>query len=346
MNAKHAVSAGAVLVWAAATFFGSIFGSFAQTQDTSSGSSPPDGQDSVVQVVADSHGLPLVPFDQLPRAGTWWVVGTNGLVPVPYPCPPNDPNAVFYALGPDGVFLADASGGTVPQPTGRQAMLGVSTSTLVQAQADSLLNLIVQQQTVQINAMMSASSAMSPMDAPFPGGGGDGGGTNTYFGSNFTPVNYGTNLWIRNDGMASGNVVGIVSNSTADVLYEIQSLTNLSQNNWNSEGFISGSELTNWTALSVGANGRAQLYLRIRSWADSTGTGIPDWWWLQFFGQITNVDAYAPDPAGDGYDNLQKFTMGLNPFAFITPPTPTGLYAYTDSTGTNVLISWNPSPGL
>ena len=170
-------------------------------------------------------------------------------------------------------------------------------------------------------------------------GGGTGGGTN-----GGTAADYGTNLWLSLTGVSNGIASLAVANSAQDILYEIQGKTNLLQTDWISYGFVNGSELTTWTPMSLFAGKQGNLFLRIRSWADSTGTGIPDWWWLTYFGQITNVDAYA-DPMQDGWSNLQKFQLGLSPTNFCTPPTPTGIYAYVDSTGTNVLLSWNPSPG-
>jgi hypothetical protein len=154
------------------------------------------------------------------------------------------------------------------------------------------------------------------------------------------------NLWIAQVGISSGSLVGIVSNSQPDISYEIQSLTDLSQAGagWNSEGFILGSETTNWTPMNVAQNGRANLFLRIRSWVDSTGSGIPDWWWLEYFGQTTNVNPYALDPAGDGYTDLQKFQLGLNPTNF-TPPAVSNFIAVLSTNGTNVILSWSPSPG-
>ena len=159
-----------------------------------------------------------------------------------------------------------------------------------------------------------------------------------------TPI---MNLWIAQVGISSGSLVGIVSNSQADITYEIQSLTDLTQAGagWGgSEGFILGSETTNWTAFSVAQNGRANLFLRIRSWADNTGSGIPDWWWLQYFGQTTNVDPYALDPAGDGYTDLQKFQLGLNPTNF-TPPAVSNFIAVLSTNGTDVMLEWDPSSG-
>jgi Concanavalin A-like lectin/glucanases superfamily len=162
--------------------------------------------------------------------------------------------------------------------------------------------------------------------------------------SNVETPDYGSNLWL-NPASLSNNLANLfVANSDPDILYEIQGKTNLTQANWTSLGYVNGSELTNMTAASLPIGKTSTLFLRIRSWVDSTGTGIPDWWWLKYFGQDTNVDAYA-DPEGDGYSNLQKFQLGLDPTNFDTPPAPTGVYAYVDSTGSNVLVSWNPSPG-
>lgn len=135
----------------------------------------------------------------------------------------------------------------------------------------------------------------------------------------------------------------LAMNATPDTLYEIQSKTNLTQPGWNSEGFLYGSELTNWTAANVSQNGRPILFLRLRSWQDSTGTGIPDWWWLQYFGQITNADAYA-SAAGDGYSNLQKFQMGLNPTNYYNTNPPPGFFGALVNK-TNAAIVWSPSPG-
>lgn len=56
----------------------------------------------------DTQGLELVPRDQLPRFGTFWVKESSGLT-APLPCPPGDmPDAPIYAL-PNGQFLVDAT---------------------------------------------------------------------------------------------------------------------------------------------------------------------------------------------------------------------------------------------
>src|SRR6185437_9592268 len=135
----------------------------------------------------------------------------------------------------------------------------------------------------------------------------------------------------------------LVMNTSPDVLYEVQGKTNLSQTNWISEGFVDGSELTNWTPAPVSTLVPGNLFLRTRSWQDSTGTGIPDWWWYQYFGQITNVDATA-SASGDGYSNLQKFQMGLNPTNYYNPNPPPGFFGAVVN-NTNAVVSWNISRG-
>jgi hypothetical protein len=173
---------------------------------------------------------------------------------------------------------------------------------------------------------------------PFGGGGGGGGGTND---------EYGTNLWLYIDGVSNNLAGTFLMNTEPDVLYEIQSTTNLAQlpMGWNSEGFVYGSEITNFVELDVEQSNRPDLFMRIRSWVDSNDSGIPDWWWLTYFGQTTNVDAFAADPAGDGYDNLQKFQMGLNPTNYYNPNAPAGFFGCMDSAQTNVFLEWSPSPG-
>jgi hypothetical protein len=157
---------------------------------------------------------------------------------------------------------------------------------------------------------------------------------------------FGTNLALSPISISNNFASLFVVNSAADILYEIQGTTNLARTNWISEGFVDGSELTNLTTATVSllaANSRT-LLLRIRSWIDSTGTGIPDWWWLTYFGQITNVNAYA-SAAGDGYSNLQKFQMGLNPTNYYNPNPPAGFFGCLDASGTNAFIEWSNAPG-
>jgi hypothetical protein len=294
--------------------------------------------DSIVRIVADSDGLsPLLP-EEVPLYGTFWTVfpGLGG-IPVPMPCPPLDPSFPIYTIA-DGQFLVDETGGVLPQPPGRQAMMGVSSATLIQTQVNMVLDLIGQVQEAQANTERRAMA----LDVPMPGDGGDG-DTNAYtFNASGFTVDYSTNLWIRLDGVSSGNLVGIISNSPAAVKLELQSRSDLLQTNWDSAGFVYGSEVTNWTSWSVPMSSPSNLFLRIRSWADD-GSGLPIWWQMQYFGIAGGVDPYG-NPAGDGWNNLQKFQNGMNPNIFYTPPAPQMSASFNVNNGM-ATVSWLPSPG-
>jgi hypothetical protein len=180
------------------------------------------------------------------------------------------------------------------------------------------------------------------MDVPFPGDG----GTNSFTpdGASYIAPDYGTNLWIAQVAVSSGYLTGIGTNTLAAVQYEIQSRTNLLQSDWQSEGSILGSGLTNWTPLSVAQIGRTNLFIRLKSWASSDASGLPEWWELEYFG-TTGINPNAQDLAGDGWSNWQKFKMGLNPNVFYTPPAPQGVTVNYNSANGNVSVSWQLSPG-
>jgi hypothetical protein len=171
-----------------------------------------------------------------------------------------------------------------------------------------------------------------------PGGGGD---TIT---NNYTPPNYGSNLWIAWPNVASNYFGAYASNTISDVDYEIQTLSDLTQTNWTSQGFFLGSETTNYTplnALSVSLTNNC--FIRLRSWIDSDGIGIPDWWQLKYFGYV-GIDPYG-DPTGDGWNNLQAYENGWNPTIFYTPPAPQGFTATFVASTSMANVNWLPSPG-
>lgn len=98
-------SALAAVMGTAGIFLGSIFVTPAQL--ISEATKP----DSVVAVVADAQGLPLVPAEQLPWHGTFWIVRNSvPCVIAPLPCPPLDPSLPIYAIS-DHQFLVDETAG-------------------------------------------------------------------------------------------------------------------------------------------------------------------------------------------------------------------------------------------
>jgi hypothetical protein len=58
---------------------------------------------------------------------------------------------------------------------------------------------------------------------------------------------------------------------------------------------------------------------------------LPDWWELEYFGS-TGVDPYG-NPAGDGWNNYEKFLNGMNPTNFYSPPAPQNLTLQTPAMG-------------
>lgn len=65
--------------------------------------------DTIVQLTAEAQGLALVPPDQVPFFGTFWMVMPgSGASLAPLPCPPPDPSLPTYAMAP-GQFLVDGT---------------------------------------------------------------------------------------------------------------------------------------------------------------------------------------------------------------------------------------------
>ena len=159
----------------------------------------------------------------------------------------------------------------------------------VASQADAVVNLITQVQATAANQQSQAMAGnMMAMDVPSPGGSGGDGGTNSYTpnGSGYVLPDYGTNLWIRLDGISAGNLVGIISNTVPAVFFDLQTKSDLLQPDWISSGWgVYGSQTTNWTPFSLPMSSSSNLFVRARSWADD-GSGLPIWWQMQYFGTV------------------------------------------------------------
>jgi hypothetical protein len=308
---------------------------------TSGASTAPD---SVVQITAEMQGLQSVQYSDLPAFGTYWEIMPGGST-APLPCPPSDPSLPVYAIT-DNIFLVDCTYGQLVVNARQTAMMSATsaTTTAVQAEATAVANLIDQVQSATTVGTTATAMAVSGIGIPFPGGGVDGvtngsaGG-----GASVTIQNYGTNLWLAQTAVASGYLTGIGTNTIADVLYTIQSRTNLVQTDWQDEGDIVGSELTNWTPFSVVQQDRTSIFVRLRSDQSGDASGIPGWWEAQYFGTNT-VNPNAQDSAGDGYTIYQKYEMGVAPGTWVTPIAPQNFSA-EESSANVATLSWSPSSG-
>ena len=301
--------------------------------------------DSIVQITAEAEGLSQVDPTTLPLfASCYWTV-YPGTGPVPMPCPPQDLSVPIYQIV-DGYYLVDETGGAVSvnvSQTGTRAMTSSAVASAVDRQGNAIANLIEQVQATTANQQTLMLARAMGMDVPSPGG--DGGGSYSPDGitNSYVAPDYGTNLWIAQTAVAAGYLNGIGTNTIADVLYEIQSRTNLVQTDWQSEGFIYGSEATNWTPLSVPQIGRINLFIRLRSWASSDSSSIPDWWEAQY--GLANVDPNAQDSAGDGYTIYQKYQLGINPNTWVTPVAPGGLIVNFVPTANQANVQWQAAAG-
>ena len=184
--------------------------------------------DTIVSLTAEAQGLQLVPPDQLPRYGTFWVMPPgNNFMPLPYPCPPPDSSWPVWAIA-DGVFLVDGTVGSQPTLNATLAAhLGVRATPeeALALQANAVVNLI---NMVQGTAAVQQMRAMG-MDVPGFGDTGDG----TPMGSPApVPIDYGTNLWLAITNITGNTVYLVVSNTLPDVQYEIQGCYDLAQQDW------------------------------------------------------------------------------------------------------------------
>jgi hypothetical protein len=186
-------------------------------------------------------------------------------------------------------------------------------------------------------------------DGPIPPGAGTNGGDGGY-GDYYGPIepDYGTNLWIKPFGIISNYFTGILTNTVADTEYQLLYVNSLnSPVQWAPvpNGVVVGSEATNWSPWSILYNPTTNFFLNALSYQDDSGSGIPDWWWLKYFGQDTNVDAFA-DLIGDGYTIYQDYVNGWSPLAWEQPPAPQGLTVDSFNSANNTAtLSWLPSPG-
>lgn len=105
--------------------------------------------DSIVQITAEAQGLQLMPPEQLPFVGTFWLLtpgGRNRCLTVPLPTTPI-PSLPTYPIA-DGQFIVDGTAGQA-----------ASQDTL-EAEANAVLRLINQVQGAQVSTQLGRGIAM------------------------------------------------------------------------------------------------------------------------------------------------------------------------------------------
>lgn len=309
---------------------GQVWAQVASGQSSGSAQSP--GGDSVVQIVADMASLSAVPPSEVPKYATFWLAipaaGPNGILALPLPFPPADPNQTVFAITPDGQqFLVD---GTANQTFPTTAHVGrtVSSATaasVAQAQINTLLALVNQIQGINAAQGTAARFGIAHPDSPGGGSGGGDGISNSY---SYT-INSNL-LWIQITNICDGIVYANLFQGT-DSVYGVFSTTNLALDFslWQPETEVWPTD-TNCTPFTVATLGRQDLFLRAMDWTgvDSDADGVPDWWdWLYFGG--TTMNTGGQDYSGSGYTFAQDYSNN-------TPPT---VFQYTGVMVTNNYVN-------
>ncbi len=292
------------------------FTSHAQTVATTVQSA---SADSIVSVVAEAQGLPLLSPDHVPFCGTFWIVlpGSVGAI-APFPCPPLDPSVPVYQIA-DGQFLVDETGGQVPVMTRRVGLQAHTVASVLVAEADAVANLIAQVQTTAANQQARMMARAMGMDVPSPGdGSGDGGdGSSPMFSSSYTIDTNG--LWLEITNVSNGWSYLNLHNGTNQV-YAVWGTTNLATpfTNWQVETELWPSNAA-VLPFTVPTLDRPDLFLRAEDWTGVTENGnqTPDWWFWAYFGATalsdTNLDNVGNSLLSDyqfGFDpNVIQFSL-------------------------------------
>jgi hypothetical protein len=178
------------------TVLGGFIGfNFARAQSTSLSlqtiNTAQPAPDSIIQLTADSLGLPLIPPGALPRSGTFWLMTPGGLS-APYPFPPQG-FLPTYAIAGNGEFIVDGTGGQVALSTRRNGPMAANTTvgSALEFQATSVIDLVNMVQGAQVSQMMQSMD----MGVPMIGDGGS--GTNDYQSTFTVPVFTTNNLWLE-----------------------------------------------------------------------------------------------------------------------------------------------------
>ena len=203
----------------AGILFCSGIGSAQSLQTQSIGTTQPAQPDSIVQITAEAQGLTAVPYNNLPRGGTYWEVLPSG-ISAPLPCPPLDSTLPIYGIT-GNIFLVDATGGQVtvnPRRLGMQVQTQITASAFnaaLESLAVSVVNLITQVQnppaTLTASPMMQMSMMSSSLASSYAYG-------NSVYLKNMTAS-------IAGDGSTTANFS--IAGGTNFVPYDILTTTNL-----------------------------------------------------------------------------------------------------------------------
>ncbi len=258
-------------------------------------------------------GLQALPSEEIPAFGTFWSWQFPDQPPLPML---TDPELDVYNLG-NGWYTVD----------------------------DRRVDYQALQEQQAIDASLRAAEAQLGIVSPPPPPGG-GGGLDPGAGPALPAYQHPAGaLWLELLGVTNGVVNVSLHGTVPEMVYEVLSTESLTNGGWTVETLaVLGAPGQDWTMVQIPVGTRTNsLFLSARSWLDSDGSGLPDWWQLQWFGQL-GVGPYGDDD-GDGLVNLTEYATGQNPKHFDTPPAPVPLRADLNAGGTSVAVTWGAVPG-
>ena len=195
----------------------------------------PATPDSIVQITAEAQGLTAVPYNNLPRGGTYWEVLPSGIA-APFPCPPLDSTLPIYGIT-GNIFLVDATGGQVavnPRRLGMQLQTQVTASAFnaaLESLATSIVNLITMVQNPPAPQLASPMMRTSMMASSLSSSQAYG---NQVYLANFT-------AGFAYDGSMTANfgIAGGTNFVPYDILMTTNLLTSMADWNWIGIGYTS-----------------------------------------------------------------------------------------------------------
>ncbi len=150
-------------------------------------------------------------------------------------------------------------------------------------------------------------------------------------------------LWLYAVSISNNCFNCILHGTSEGTSYDIRSTTSLqATNNWAIETNFPGASGQFWTPVSIPMSGRPSLFLSARSWVDSTGSGIPDWWCPVLL-RHQRPGPLRPLPVRRRLDHPASLSKRVDP-NFYTPPAPKA-WAYVTPGGNSRIIQWQATPG-
>ena len=240
-------------------------------------------------LAAATKQLSVVPPQNLPYNGTYWLVTRDGGFLIPFPGLPDlAENTPVFSLGSPGQFLVDATGGVAPQPNWRQAQRGVTAASLLDQQSKAVLDLITQVQAAYAAEQAAAAKklattgllSLSAVGPPMPGDGT--GDTNVIIpddlGLNLS--GFGSNdLWLQIFMTNRALARLLINTPDTNGIYDVYATSNLNL-------LVPGLNLTNWTQLTRTAFNQTNVlvtnlwadmgFFRLGTMLDSDSDGLPD----------------------------------------------------------------------